>query len=65
ATRATLDHPEGSQRKLRACRCWLFDSAQINSPSSDPPPVMAGLVPAIPIGKAPHLKQSGSPAQGR
>jgi hypothetical protein len=25
ATRATLDHRQGSQRKLRAPRRWLFD----------------------------------------
>ena len=26
--RATLDHPQGSQRKLRAPRCWLCDITQ-------------------------------------
>ena len=57
ATRATLDHPEGSQRKLRAHRCWLFDITTDHKPASQrdappsrhPPPVMAGPVPAIPI----------------
>ena len=49
ATRATLDPPEGSQRKLRAHRCCSLTSPQINPPSSDPPPVIAGPVPAIPI----------------
>ncbi len=59
ATRATLDHPAGSQRKLRAHRCCSLTAhrsqtrtAARRSPVTRPCHVMAGPVPAIPIRKS-------------
>jgi hypothetical protein len=55
ATRATLDHRQGSQRKLRAPRCWICDISTPWQGSSRPVRLLEAL----------RSHASRSPARGR